>query len=61
VLTTTVKLGTSCQASGYSRDDYRAILDPCATTPEARKGRWQKWLATVAPPGLDEALGAGRR
>ena len=37
-----VLLNGFARASGYSRDDYRAILAPYATTPEAGKGRWQK-------------------
>jgi hypothetical protein len=37
-----VLLNGFCRASGYTRDDYRAILAPYATTPEAGKGRWQE-------------------
>ena len=36
-----VLLNRFCRAAGYSRDDYRKLLEPFAA-PEERKGRWQK-------------------
>ena len=36
-----VLLNGFCRASGYSRDEYRAVLAPYATTAAAGKGRWQ--------------------
>jgi hypothetical protein len=36
-----VLLNRYCRAVGYSRDDYRALLQPFAV-PEQRKARWQK-------------------
>jgi hypothetical protein len=36
-----VLLNRFCRAAGYSRDDYRKLLEPFAA-PEERRGRWQK-------------------
>jgi hypothetical protein len=36
-----VLLNAFCRATGFTRDDYRAALQPFATT-ENRTGRWQK-------------------
>ena len=36
-----VLLNRFCRAAGYSRDDYRKLLEPFGA-PEGRKGRWQK-------------------
>jgi hypothetical protein len=36
-----VLLNGFCRASGFSRDDYRGMLQPFAE-PEERKARWQK-------------------
>ena len=36
-----VLLNRFCRAAGYSRDDYRKLLEPFGR-PEERKGRWQK-------------------
>jgi hypothetical protein len=36
-----VLLNRFARAAGYSRDDYRKLLEPFGT-PEERKGRWQK-------------------
>lgn len=35
-----VLLNAFCRASGYTRDDYRKVLEKFAT-PVTRKGRWQ--------------------
>ena len=35
-----VLLNRYCRQVGYSRDDYRAMLQPFAVT-ESRRGRWQ--------------------
>jgi hypothetical protein len=36
-----VLLNRFCRGVGFSRDDYRKILEPLAV-PEQRRGRWQK-------------------
>jgi hypothetical protein len=36
-----VLLNRFCRQAGFSRNDYRKILEPLGTT-EERKGRWQK-------------------
>jgi len=36
-----VLLNRFCRAAGFSRDDYRKLLEPFGG-PEERKGRWQK-------------------
>ena len=36
-----VLLNAFCRASGYTRDDYRKVLEKYAE-PETRKGRWQR-------------------
>ncbi len=36
-----VLLNRFCRAAGYSRDDYRKLLEPFAK-PEERRGRWQR-------------------
>jgi hypothetical protein len=36
-----VLLNRFCRAAGYSRDDYRKLLEPFGAA-EERKGRWQR-------------------